>query len=222
MRFLKDSADHTREGSAATRLRRKRFGLFKSLLDGLPRPIYILDVGGTEGFWEMMGFLPSEEVEITLLNVIPIQVAHPHFRAAVGDARDMSQFTDGQFDVVFSNSVIEHVGMLADQRKMASEIRRVGARYFVQTPNWWFPMEPHFLIPFFHWLPVCARVWLLTHASLGRMPKMRDKDGASAMVRGIHLLTKRRLKHLFPEGVLYKEKLFGLVKSFVVYSGWGE
>ena len=220
MGFLRRIADHTQDGSVATRMRRRRFGLFLGLLDGLRRPVKILDVGGTEGFWEMMGFFPSEEIEITLLNVVPIQVSRPYFRTAVGDARDMSEFTNGEFDVVFSNSVIEHVGALDDQRKMASEIRRVGDRYFVQTPNWWFPMEPHFLIPVFHWLPAQVRAWLLTRFALGRMPKIRDRAAALAMVEGIHLLTRRRVRKLFPEGVLYRERLFGLTKSFIVYDGW--
>ena len=71
----------------------------------------------------------------------------------VGDAVDMPGISDGAFDVVFSNSVIEHVETYENQRRMAAEIRRVGRRYFVQTPNRHFPLEPHFLVPGFQLLP---------------------------------------------------------------------
>src|SRR5436305_9486326 len=69
-----------------------------------------------------------------------------------GDGRALP-FRDGAFDVVFSNSVIEHVGDAASQRRFAREVARVGRAYWVQTPNRWFPVEQHLLTPLVHWLP---------------------------------------------------------------------
>ena len=69
-----------------------------------------------------------------------------------GDGRSLP-FRDGSFDVVFSNSVIEHVGDAASQRRFAREVARVGRAYWVETPNRWFPVEQHLLTPLVHWLP---------------------------------------------------------------------
>lgn len=117
----------------------------------------------------------------------------------------MTVFPDSEFDVVFSNSVIEHLGTYEDQWKMAEEVRRVGQRYFVQTPNKYFPIEPHFLVPFCQFFPTALRAWLLTRFDLGWHK------------RAANYKTARRL---FPEANLYKERVWGLTKSFIVYHGW--
>lgn len=220
MEYLKRMADHTQQGTLANRLRQKRFVLFRSLLTRVLRPLHILDVGGTENFWERMNFLPNDQVRITLLNIALPEERSERFIHVVGDGRDMSQFPDGRFDVVFSNSVIEHVGGHEDQQRMAEEVKRVGKRYFIQTPNRYFPIEPHFLIPFFHFLPVPLRIWLITHFSLGRVKRVVDRETARRMVEEIHMLSRRELLQLFPEGTLYIERLLGLPKSFIVYHGW--
>ena len=67
---------------------------------------------------------------------------------------------DNEFDIVFSNSVIEHVGDFWKQKLFSSEIQRVGKRYFVQTPSFWFPYEPHTLIPFYQFFPVNIKMLL--------------------------------------------------------------
>ena len=158
--------DNREEDSFATQMRRRRFQFFLGLLDTVPRPISILDVGGTANFWQRMGFV-EHDARITLLNIDPTPLPSAHFRAVIGDATDMRQFPDQVFDVVFSNSVIEHVGDFEQQRRMANEVQRVGRRYFLQTPNYYFPIEPHFLFPGFQWLPRDLRVALIQHLSLG-------------------------------------------------------
>jgi hypothetical protein len=140
-------------------------------------------------------------------------------RSIVGTATDMSQFTDRQFDVVFSNSVIEHVGGIAEQRSMADEIRRIGRRYYVQTPNRYFPMEPHFLFPFFAVLPVGVRAFLLRHLALGWYSRVEDREESYVLARSIRLLTSRELRALFPDGQLVREYFLGMTKSFSVFGG---
>lgn len=203
----------------ARKMRRKRISLFTSLISRLPRPLYILDVGGEQRFWEIVG-LVHEEAQILLYNITPSEVSHPTLVSMVGDARDMHDFKDNQFQIVFSNSVIEHVGTFAHQRQMAEEVQRVGERYYVQTPNRFFPMEPHFLFPFFQFLPVNLRVFLVTHFNLGWRGQIADKQEALQAVKEIRLLTEKELKGLFPGAKIYKEKLFGMTKSFTVYKGW--
>lgn len=96
----------------------------------------------------------------------------------------MSLFRNEEFDVVFSNSVIEHLGEYPQQRRMADEVRRAGKRYFLQTPNRYFPLEPHFFFPFFQFLPVSVRVWLLSRFHLGWHKRGLDRRTAERIVMG--------------------------------------
>jgi SAM-dependent methyltransferase len=220
MELFRKIADNSEIDSLASRLRRKRFALFMHLLESLPRPIKILDVGGTQGFWELMGFTNEPDVEVVILNVSAMAMLYDNFASIVGDARDMRSFADNAFDVVFSNSVIEHVGTYADQYRMAEEVQRVGKRYFLQTPNRYFPIEPHFLFPLFQFLPLSLRIFLMRRFDLGWFKKIPDKQQATEHVRSIRLLTRRELLALFPGAMLYKEKFLGLTKSLIVYDGW--
>lgn len=220
MKILRTLADNRRAGSAANRMRRKRFTVFSGLLAGLPRPVKILDVGGTQSFWEQMGLSAGDGVEVLLLNLQAPATTAAGFSGAAGDARDLRRYKDGEFDVVFSNSVIEHVGDYADQHRMAAEVRRVGKRYFIQTPNRYFPVEPHFLFPFFQFLPLRAQAWLIGRFDLGWRKKAADFQQALEQARSVRLLTKTELGDLFPDGTILEEKLLGLTKSFMVLGGW--
>ena len=169
----------------------------------------------------MMGGQTMDEVRVTLLNLGAQPVSNPKFESVVGDARDLSRYPDMAFDVVFSNSVIEHLGPdFTDQKRMADEIRRVGKRYFVQTPNRYFPLEPHFLTPGFQFLPVSVRVWLVSNFNVGWYKRIPDKAQAKREVESISLLSRRDLQRLFPGAQIYEERFLGLIKSFVAYGGW--
>lgn len=163
----------------------------------------------------------ADDVHVTLLNIDDQPVSGPKFESVVGDARDLSRYPTHAFDVVFSNSVIEHLGPdFADQKKMADEIRRVGKRYFVQTPNRYFPIEPHFLTPGFQFLPVDVRVWLVSNFNVGWYKRIPDKAEAKREVESISLLSRGDLRRLFPDARVYEETILGLTKSFVAYGGW--
>lgn len=101
---------------------------------------------------------------------------------------------------------------------MAAEVQRVGRRYFVQTPNRRFPIEPHFLMPLFQWWPESLRAKTLTHMPLGWLPRAESYESALATVRSIRLLSGREVQSLFPKSRIYRERLFGLTKSFVAIS----
>ena len=116
--------------------------------------------------------------------------------------------------------MIEHVGTYQDQLQMAQEVRRVGKRYFIQTPNKYFPLEPHFLFPLFQFFPIKLRVLLMQNFSLGWFAKTPDAAKAREIVESIRLLSKREFVALFPKASIYEEKVFGLTKSFVAYGGW--
>jgi hypothetical protein len=129
------------------RFRQKRLKRFLSMVDEIVAAsgtCNILDVGGNVAYW--LGLEPlwrDRPCHITLVNIGGELVPDRRFTSIAGDARDLSRFRDLSFDLVHSNSVIEHVGLWRDQLRMAQEVRRLAPRYFVQTPNFWFPIEPH-------------------------------------------------------------------------------
>jgi hypothetical protein len=218
VRRLFRPADNRRPDSLANRFRRRRFRFFASLLAPLPRPVRVLDVGGTGAFWRQMGDPRALGIDLVLLNT----AAEPSYgiETVTGDGRDMAMFGDGDFDVVFSNSVIEHLSEWEDQRLMADEIQRVGRRFFVQTPSRYFPIEPHFLLPCFQFLPLSARVALVRRFALGYHDRIPDPVEARRAVEEIRLLGARELLLLFPGASLYRERVLGLTKSYVAYGGW--
>ena len=222
--LIKRLADNSSTSSLATAMRRRRFALLLSFLEERRgQPIKLLDVGGTQEFWVLMSGGAPPDVHITLLNLHKPKVSEPSFDAVEGDARDLSRYPDGAFDIVFSNSVIEHLGpAFEDQRRMANEIRRVGKHYFVQTPNRYFPLEPHFLMPVFQFWPVPLRVWAISHFNVGWYKRFVDEEAARREVESISLLSEAQVRSLFPEGRIYREKFLGLTKSFIAYSGWDE
>jgi len=99
---------------------------------------------------------------------------------------------------------------------MVDNLQRVAQYYFVQTPAFIFPFEPHFLFPFFHWLPRKIRIWLTLHFKLGWFKKCKNKMDAELLVDSIRILKKRELKILFKGATLIKEKFLMMSKSYII------
>jgi hypothetical protein len=203
--------------SLGNRFRNRRFNFFEQQIQHLKKPIRILDVGGLASFWVNRNYHLKNDVQITLLNLEASSVSYPNMISMVGDATNLLHCSDNSFDVVFSNSVIEHLYTKSNQEKMASEIRRVGKHYFVQTPNKYFIIEPHYLLPGFQFLSPRVKYFLLTKTPLSR-GKFWDKQFAQQYVDEIRLLDEREMTGLFPNGSIYKEKFLGLVKSFTAHN----
>lgn len=215
--MLASIADNTQKNSLSTRFRLKRFQFFLEQIKSLPRPLHILDIGGTQAYWDRMG-LNDPEIHITLLNLYKEPISDTQrFSSIIGDARNLTDLKDQSIDLIFSNSVIEHLFDLDGQKAMAHEISRVGRSYFIQTPNYYFPIEPHWVFPFFQFFPFSLRVWLTRHFSLGHIGRIPDLHKAQLQVEEIKLLTPKQFQQLFPEGLLYEERFLGLVKSMVMY-----
>ena len=212
--------------SLSTELRRKRFELFRDLFESLlktqTQPIKILDVGGRSTTWERAGFTQynASQVQITIINTEPVSSHYAHIKTVSGDARSMPEYGDNEFDIVFSNSVIEHVGDFQDQIRMAEEVRRVGQRYFLQTPNRFFPVEPHFLFPLFQFFPLWFKTLLIQNFNLGWRPQTKNRQAAKELALSVQLLSKRQLQRLFPGAKVHAEKFWGLNKSYMMCGGW--
>jgi len=216
-RLLQRLANNRDADSLAVALRRKRFRLLESFLLELTPPVTILDIGGVQRFWEQMGYAGKVDFQITLLNIIPQATAYPNLHFITGDACNLPDFGRRPFDIAFSNSVIEHLGSFDRQQRMAEGIKRVGKSYFIQTPNRYFPLEPHFLVPFFQFFPLAVQIFLLRSFDLGWYRRIPDYNQARQHILSHRLLTAKELRALFPGGALYREKLFGLTKSFIAY-----
>jgi hypothetical protein len=215
--FLSRVVNHRSEYSLAHKFRQKRFDFFLNCISCLSPPITILDVGGEQVFWERMGMAGDEDYQITLLNILPQATSCSNLDVMIGDAVDMTCFSDHEFDLVFSNSVIEHLGKFELQQRMAFEVRRVGKCYFIQTPNRFFPLEPHFLVPFFQYYPIWLQVALIERFNLGWYPRIQDPHAARRLIESHRLMNEKELLELFPDGQVYQEKIFWLIKSLTVY-----
>jgi hypothetical protein len=200
------------------RMRVRRFRRFEELAGRFPRPLRIIDFGGTNSFWELCGWAGVPDVHITAVNIAPDAKVHENIDPVEGDATDLSAHADGSFDIAFSHSVIEHLFTWESQVRMAREMMRVGRAYFCQTPNYWFPMEPHFHVPGWQWLPVPVRVAILRRRDCGFRRRTPDRDAALRSVSEIRLLSRRELRRLFPGCSFHAERYAGLVKS---WSAWG-
>ncbi len=217
MRFL---VKFVKSGSMLSlNLRQKRFDLFLELLKN-SKVKSLLDVGGVPEFWRDMQLKGKENLQISIFNlpeVIREYKKDNNLGYFAGDACAMKQFKDKEFDFIFSNSVIEHVGDFTRQKMMADEIKRVGKNYLVQTPNFWFPFEPHFLMFGFQYLPLSMKAFLLRRFDLGWFKKVNDYNESLHLASSIRLLTKRDLLRLFPDAAIVPEKILGLSKSFMIY-----
>jgi SAM-dependent methyltransferase len=176
--------------------RQRRYADFVVLCGVLPEH-RIVDVGSGQSD-TLARFNNQNRIVALDLFAQDKQIA-PNVTFVQGDATAMP-FADGEFDIAFCNSVIEHLAPPA-QRALASEIRRVARGYWVQTPNRYFPIEPHQLIPCYQFLPRRIRRSIDYRLTAGYTEMMVSRD----------------LLSLFPDAELYEERVGGLVKSFAVY-----
>jgi SAM-dependent methyltransferase len=107
---------------------------------------------GSDNFFEAHYPWPAQITAVGLADLPRFRAAFPAVRLVIADGRRLP-FADGEFDIAVSNAVVEHVGDADDQRAFVHELCRVGRRVFVSTPNRWFPIEVHTLLPLVHWLP---------------------------------------------------------------------
>lgn len=144
-------------------------------------------VAATHNFFEALYPWPERITAVSDVPLTNFARAFPAIRCVAASGIDLP-FEDDEFDVAFSNAVIEHVGGREEQRRFVAELCRVAPRVFISTPNRWFPVETHTLLPFLHWLPRAAAD--RAFAALG-------KDGW----KRVDLLTKGELLDLFPPSV---------------------
>jgi hypothetical protein len=212
--------------SLSRRFRAKRMDLLLPILEEIAArrgSARIIDLGGTARFWSLLprGTVERLRLSITLVNLpghLPSGVDAP-FTAMEGDACALHGLADQSFDLVHSNSVIEHVGDWARMRAFAHEARRLAPRHFIQTPDWAFPIEPHCMAPFFHWMPKPVRIEMCQRFALGHWRRATSPEEAERMVDSARLLSFAQMAELFPNSTIVRERFLGLSKSLIAIGG---
>ena len=185
--------------------RERRYRLFVDLC-GVRPDERILDVGAGHG--AALERFNAENPIVAVDLVSPTRdgwLEQPNVEVAQADGTSLA-YADREFPVAFSNSVIEHVPKEL-QRAFAAEICRVADRYFVQTPNKWFPIEPHYQLPLVQFLPDRLLKALNRRFSLGWREKGRWEP--------IALLSAHDLRRLFPDAEIHRERVLGVTKSLM-------
>lgn len=177
----------------------------------------LIDIGGDPSTWTAQAPVVAS-VEVVDVRKHPFNgEAFPdhHLRVSVADGRRLD-CPDRAYDIAFSNSVIEHVGDLEDQRKFAAEMQRCAGKLWCQTPARECPVEPHYMAPFVHWLPRAWQRRLLRHFTLWGWLSKPSREKIDFMVDTTRLLSRREMRELFPDcEILVERMLWVLPKSYI-------
>jgi hypothetical protein len=196
--------------------REKRYELFRQIL--APEPIgRLLDVGGGASHWYGRSSIVRRVDCLNVGEPHPVKAppGSPEITILQGDGRRL-HFETSSYEVVYSNSVIEHVGSWDDQRAFATEVRRVGRSLWIQTPAYECPLEPHYLGPPIHWLPERMRWFAARWLTVVGLTNAAGRDGLRSIMQSTRLLRKREFSELFPDCEIRTERLFLLFpKSYI-------
>lgn len=207
-RFL----DPDRSGSLTHRCRQQRYEEFKRRFPDLAE-MRVLDLGGTAVSWRVAGLRAKS---VTIVNLDPSEEPEePWMETVQGDAC-LGGF--GKYDLVFSNSVLEHVGGHGRRQQFADVVQGSAPLWWVQTPYRYFPIEPHWLFPGFQFLPFRARVLVTQHWNVGHNPVVKDEREAAALVASTELVSATEMRAYFPGSGIWFERIAGVPKSIVVFN----
>jgi hypothetical protein len=198
--------------------RQKRMAQF----EGIVRPStdeLLLDVGGYPKTWTTRPQI-ARRIDCVNLDTSPWDATqYPDHRItfAHGDGCALAH-KDGEYDIVFSNSVIEHVGDWEKQQAFAREVRRVGRKLWIQTPALECPLEPHYLAPFLHWLPVMVRRRILRWFTPWGWIIKPSQEKIDYTISTTTLLSKKQFKELFSDCTIMTERILWIFpKSYIAY-----
>ena len=218
--------DYDDPRSLGSRFRVRRIAPLKAIIEKVyvaNGKVRIIDLGGRANYWELIGddFLKKNNAELTIVNlpaVTPPEREQRHHHIS-GDACHLPHLKSNSFDIVHSNSVIEHVGDWAKMKQFANEARRLGAYHFIQTPYYWFPIEPHYMSLGHHWLPWPARARRHYRRKGNKSPVSADQ-AMQRLSSEPFLLDIKTFSSLFPDSAIVKERVVGiLIKSLIAIRG---
>jgi hypothetical protein len=171
----------------------------------------ILDLGGTARSWRASG-LRARSVTIVNMDDTAPEPAEPWLHFVHGDACAGGL---GEFDLVYSNSLLEHLGGHARRQQFAGVVRKSAPAWWVQTPYRYFPVEPHWIFPGLQFLPYRTRLFVVQHWSVLHTPAVRDRAEAEELVSSVELISASEMRSYFPAGQIWFERVAGIPKSMV-------
>jgi hypothetical protein len=199
-------------GSLAARSRARRWEWLRATFPNM-ESMSVIDLGGTAEAWQRAPLRPAS-VHVVNLESPPAHVPSWIY-AEQADACDLpGHITGREYDLVYSNAVIEHVGGYAQRLKFAVAVRELAPRHWIQTPYRYFPIEPHWLFPGFQFLPLTLRGEISHRWPLSHTPSTSREDGVRAALR-TELLSRTEMTFYFPNSQLWHEKMMGMVKSLI-------
>ena len=154
-------------------------------------------------------------INLSVRHIERIKSVYPQIECKTGDACNLP-YPDKSFDVVYSNAVIEHVENIENQKRMASEIMRVGKSWFVTTPNRWYPFEFHLRLPFVSWLPCHGYRWIGKLISYNHVKRKYDFGVDNS---DLCLLSARDLNYIFTDSRIIKSKITFMAETLIVFGG---
>lgn len=194
---------------------RRRERRWARLLAAFPelRDMKVLDLGGDIDTWERAS---ERAAHVHIVNCAPAGREVPDWADHdCCDACDLPARLRGRrYDLVYCNSVIEHVGGYARRLALADTIRQAAERHWVQTPYRYFPLEPHLLFPGYQLLPLAARASVAQHWPLIHT-RPADRRAAIRKALSLELLGRTEFAFLFPDSEILVERMAGLPKSLV-------
>ncbi|MFZ4700958.1 MAG: class I SAM-dependent methyltransferase [Candidatus Methylumidiphilus sp.] len=198
------------------RFRKQRGGQILKIFPALDQ-MRVLDLGGSVHFWFETGLIDHVR-EVVIYNISADEVdianqANKKLNFKIYDGVNIPE-NDLSFDLVLSNSVLEHIP-LTGRAQVSKEMMRVGKHGFIQTPAYEFPIEPHFVLPFIHWFPRCFGRYLV-RLSPWAMLSNHSAAVQDAYFSEVQLLTKRNVSDLFPHRTIFSERFLGLTKAWLV------
>jgi hypothetical protein len=175
----------------------------------------VIDLGGRVDTWEQAPVRPKH---VHVVNLEPLPSDVPTWAEVDhGDACALpAHVANRRYDLVFSNSVIEHVGGHERRLRFAESVHKLADAHWVQTPYRFFPIEPHWVAPGMQFLPTSLRTTVAHRWPLQHTPA-KDRADAMETVLWTELIDKTQMRHYFPRSTIRAERIFGLTKSMIAY-----
>ena len=200
------------QGSIGERQRHRRWEWFAKTFTGI-EAMSVIDLGGTAEAWRRAPVRPAS------LHIINLEEEASEIPAWIqvdtGDACNLpAHISSRNYDLVFSNSVIEHVGGHSQRQRFADTVHALAERHWVQTPYRYFPIEPHWLFPGFQFLPLSARAGISRHWPLAHSPAS-GREESVRQVMSVELLDRTEMAFYFPHSTIGSERILGIAKSLI-------
>jgi hypothetical protein len=198
--------------SMAARYRLRRWAMFSSTFPDIEQ-MTVLDLGGRVESWRRA---PVRPLHVHVVNLEPADPDPPNWiQVDCADACALpSSIRARHYDLVFSNAVLEHVGGHAKRLAFAAAVSQASQRHWIQTPYRYFPVEPHWLFPWFQQLPVATRAFISQRWPLLHSPSADRQDALSAVMQ-VELLGQTEMGYYFPDSAILSERIGPLIKSLI-------